>query len=435
MDGSTSSMESKKAHIGKSLCVLHPSGAPCLLKATMLSFLNDAVRGILLVVFLPFAIPLAFSDEARPLVGAIRWDAWQEGGTVQAAVEKTLGPNRWHYRLPFFAKVTGPDSVVIDGNTQAVMDQEINDAADAGIDYWAFCIYDDTIGMSNGLHLYLSSPVKNRINFALNLQSGHFVGKAGEREAEIARYVKYFKDTSYQKVLGNRPLVFLFGDLTPADKVQKSRVISDMLSQLRDASTAAGLGTPYIVFQGWNASDDFKTMQDYGLDAIGAYCIWHGSEEGQPFVSLAKRGRQIWESGKATGANVVPIVGSGWDNRPRFENPVPWTEGSPLHTLPPTPAELADHLADALDWTIRHRATVTPANTVLIYAWNENDEGGWLVPTLNPDGSINAERLDAIAGVLKADASHPAKESNRKDPVATAATSETATRMPPETKE
>jgi hypothetical protein len=37
----------------------------------------------------------------------------------------------------------------------------------------------------------------------------------------------------------------------------------------------------------------------------------------------------------------------------------------------------------------------------LIYAWNENDEGGWLVPTLNPDGSANSERLTAMAAKLK----------------------------------
>ncbi len=360
------------------------------------------MRGTLLAVCLHFAVWTGFADESRPIIGAIRWDAWQEGGGIQAAVEKTLGPNHWHYRLPFFTKIIGPDAVAFDGNSQAVMDQEINYAADAGINFWSFCIYDDTTGMSNGLHLYLNSPVKNRINFALNLQGGHVAGKARNWQAEIARYVNYFQDPSYQKVLGNRPLVFLFGAINPTDKLQKATLMTTMLQQLRDASMAAGLGNPYIVFQGWNANKDFNTMQDYGLDAIGAYCIWCGSKEGRPFSALATRGRQIWESSKATGANVVPIVGAGWDNRPRFENPVPWTKGSPLHTLPPKPAELANHLADALDWTTRNRATVTPANTVLIYAWNENDEGGWLVPTLNPDGSINSKRLDAITAMLNA---------------------------------
>src|SRR5262245_34949974 len=39
----------------------------------------------------------------RPVVGAIRWDAWYGGkDAVGLAVEKSLSPKRWHYRLPFF---------------------------------------------------------------------------------------------------------------------------------------------------------------------------------------------------------------------------------------------------------------------------------------------------------------------------------------------
>ena len=44
----------------------------------------------------------------------------------------------------------------------------------------------------------------------------------------------------------------------------------------------------------------------------------------------------------------------------------------------------------------RTTATLNPANAIIIYAWNENDEGGWLIPTL----SEGTARLDAIARVL-----------------------------------
>ena len=45
--------------------------------------------------------PPAATSSPVPLVGAIRWDAWQENGDIQATVERTLGPSHWHYRLPF----------------------------------------------------------------------------------------------------------------------------------------------------------------------------------------------------------------------------------------------------------------------------------------------------------------------------------------------
>ena len=337
----------------------------------------------------------------RPLIGAIRWDAWQENGDIQATVERTLGPSHWHYRLPFFARVTGSNSVVINGSTPAIMDQEINYAANAGIDYWAFCIYDDNSGMSRGLHLYLSSPLKNRINFALNLQGAWVAGTAEDWDAQLTRYVRYFKDPAYQKVLGNRPLVFLFNRIPQTPKFPDAAAVTAAIQQLRTATTNAGLGTPYIVFQGWHADQDFKTMQEYGLDAIGAYAVGAGSATGTPFVDAAAKAHGIWETGRATGANVVPIVTAGWDDRTRVETKTPWTTGSTNYTITPTPTELADHLADALDWTRSQLVNATPANTVLIYAWNENDEGGWLVPTLNPDGSANADRLTAIAARLK----------------------------------
>ncbi len=51
---------------------------------------------------------------------------------------------------------------------------------------------------------------------------------------------------------------------------------------------------------------------------------------------------------------------------------------------------------DGLKWNAAH-PEAAEANALLIYAWNENDEGGWLVPTLG-EGSA---RLDAIREVLR----------------------------------
>lgn len=334
----------------------------------------------------------------KVLIGAIRWDGWQENGEIQAGLERVLGAAHWHYRLPFFARITGSNSVVMEGNSQAILDREINYAANAGIDYWAFDIYPDTLGMSNALHLYLRSTCKRRINFALNLQGGWISKLAESWSAQVIRYVEYFKDPSYQKVLGNRPLVYLYTRPNPTPTFPDAAAVAAAFDQLRAATTNAGLGNPYIVFQGWSAGADFKTIQEYKLDALGAYAVL-----GKPDATLASVARQFWESGKATGAEVVPIVSSGWDNQPFKETQVPWYPQKYIGgCMPPvTPAELADHLADALYWTHLHRATATPANTVLIYAWNENAEGGWLVPSLNSDGSANTDRLAAITAMLR----------------------------------
>lgn len=82
----------------------------------------------------------ANDDRPDPTVGAIRWDAWT-GGTVTAQVEKTLSPKRYQHRLPWFAEVIDDQTARIDGSPQSVMDREIEFAANAGLDYWAFLIY------------------------------------------------------------------------------------------------------------------------------------------------------------------------------------------------------------------------------------------------------------------------------------------------------
>lgn len=61
------------------------------------------------------AIGLAQAVASRPCVGAIRWDAGT-GGEITRIMEETLAPKKYHFRLPWFAEVSGDDSVRIDGH-------------------------------------------------------------------------------------------------------------------------------------------------------------------------------------------------------------------------------------------------------------------------------------------------------------------------------
>ncbi|WP_461785767.1 hypothetical protein [Prosthecobacter sp.] len=57
-----------------------------------------------------------------------------------------------------------------------------------------------------------------------------------------------------------------------------------------------------------------------------------------------------------------------------------------------TPDELAPH--------IRSNRNLNPANAIIIYAWNEHDEGGWLQPTLGADGRPDEVRIRALGKIL-----------------------------------
>ncbi len=66
------------------------------------------------------------------LVGASRWDAWcapvdgveyREQGGPGMAVQRSLSPKKYYFRVPFFGKIISDTLVKIDGYTQDIMDK------------------------------------------------------------------------------------------------------------------------------------------------------------------------------------------------------------------------------------------------------------------------------------------------------------------------
>ncbi len=344
---------------------------------------------------------------SRPRFGAIRWDAWQEDGSVNSIVESTLSPAHWHDRLPGFAEELGADSVSIRGNDPAIMAEEIAWALAAGVDYWAFVAYPPDIGMSNGLRLYLDSPHAG-LDFALILQ-GSWLSLDSEVSwsEQVDRYIELFSDPSYVRVDGERPLVFLF-DAPNMWGTSRFPSIGDAavaFTELRAACAAAGLGSPYLVFMGWDPAGDAATARTLGFDALSTYAVYGGSEAGAPYSELAATARATWAAEASTGLGVVPGLGAGWDPRPRIETPTPWATYADIHFVAPAPEELGDHVEEGLAWVDAH-AAAAPARAVVLYAWNEHDEGGWIAPTWTATGPDTA-RLDAVAAALAAHVSTP----------------------------
>ena len=49
-----------------------------------------------------------------------------------------------------------------------------------------------------------------------------------------------------------------------------------------------------------------------------------------------------WNDSIEIGSKIVLPLPTGWDPRPRYEHPVPWTNIGPEHYLQPTAQELQD---------------------------------------------------------------------------------------------
>lgn len=333
------------------------------------------------------------SSRPHPVVGAIRWDAWC-GGEVTAQVERSLGPQKYHSRLPWFAKPGADGTVTIDGGSQAIMDQEIAFAAAAGLDYWAFLLYPEANSMSRGLANYLASPRRRRVNFCLILHNAFGVAEE-QWPRERDRAVALLKEPGYQTVLDGRPLVYAF-QVNVRGQFPEQR-----FAEFRRAARAAGVN-PYCVYMGWNPAADFQGMSPLGFDAVSAYA--YGSDDAT-FAALCRAVEErYWRNAAEAGVPYIPFVTAGWDKQPRKEHPVSWEKGHDYHqqaVFPSTatPREIAAHLERALVFVQENRR-ICAADAIIIYAWNEHDEGGWLAPTWTPGRAPNTERLEAIGRVL-----------------------------------
>jgi len=345
---------------------------------------------------LPGPVQPAWAQPAPVAIGAIRWDAWYAPGSVPTmAVERALTPAPWRHRAPFFADVPADGGPIrMPPPDQAVMDRQIALAATAGIDFWAFVSYPAASSMSEGFRLYRASAVRHRVKFALVCEAVRWGSRDAPGEA-LATHPALLADPDCQRV-GGRPLYFL-GFLSDELITEAWGGIAGLRAAVdgfRQRARRAGAGDPFIVLMTPVPDQARRWVALLGLDGVSAYA-WQAGARAAPYAALAQTAERGWAAQAALGTPVVPTAMTGWDRRPRVQNPVPWEswqrpgEGMDRHYAAPTPEELAAHLRRAIAF-----AGSQAPRTGLIYAWNENDEGGWLEPTHPFDDA----RLRALRG-------------------------------------
>ena len=347
-------------------------------------------------------LPAAAASPAKPpLIGAIRWDAWYAPGSeVTSAVERTLSQPSYRWRLPFFARQDNTGHAQMPAISQGLIDLEIAQATYAGLDYWAFVAYPPDSAMSAPLQRYITSNHRGRIGFCMFTELAAW-GSATRSAALVGYHLDLMQHEAYVRVHGNRPLYYL-GFITEKTATERWGSVDGLragIDRFRARAMAHGVGNPFIVL-GVLPRDAIAFAAALGGDAVGAYTIADGRATGD-YAALVRVTEKGWQTFATSSLPVVPTVMAGWDRRPRVETPVPWETsqrpgaGIEHYFASPDPAQLAAHLQQALAW-IKQQPADRQAPALLIYAWNENDEGGWLVPTAPCDEG----RLQALHDVL-----------------------------------
>jgi hypothetical protein len=372
---------------------------------------------------IPAVLPIALSVPAAAPAGAagraipcaIRWDAVDTGigNPINTEITRTLAPATFWSRAPWYAKPLGAGGILIDGDSQAIMDREIAYAHDAGLTCWVYLWYGANHAMQNAWRLHQSSSRKNDVNWAQMAQFGDLKG-SGNFSSQTPAIIGYMEQSNYQTVLAGRPLWFLYADGSYASHLAEDwgndpATFASALATFRAAAEAAGLPNPYIVM----VNGDAAVAASLGTDAVSSYVPDFGPDApAKPWTKVAAAISSYWSKlgsgASAAGIQTVPIVATGWDTRPRKLHIVSWEtsirkpgEDPNVYDVLPTPAQFAAELQNAVKYVADHRS-VAASNVILIYAWDECDEGGnCLIPHYDPanPGVPDTAILDALRTV------------------------------------
>ena len=343
--------------------------------------------------------PTSHTSNDRISVGAIRWDAWFGTDVAEGSqswyTTKTLSPAKYHYRLPFFAEIKSDGTAYFPEYTQEIMDAEINYAAEAGIKYWAYVFYTGASAgnaMEKARKLHLTSSVKDKVKISCVFEQRVY-------QNQVARdWVREGIEAGlWMTVDGGRPLMFY---------MRSDPEVGIEIAYYKKMCEELGVPPPYSVLLNGGSK---AVLAALGADAISNYVIGLGG--GAPYSCLVSESVHVWNKAKNE-CPVIPCVTMGWDTRPRYDNPVPWHSVSSTDWVQEaTNEEIITFFKKAFEWVYENRETAK-AKTILTYAWNENDEGGWITPTLavdsegkqlfNEDSSkkLNFSKLNAVAKAI-----------------------------------
>ena len=397
----------------------------------------------------------------KTAIGAINYFMWQEtaeewwkhDNEYLKAVDQNssqearcLAPDKYHYRLPFWTEMksnlTADDTKLIMGSVTAIPEfpeyteeiwrEEMQYAIDAGIDFMAY-LWTDKGRKQNGayMHHINTKGMDGKLKMCAILQ----------RETQDLNTMANAAVEDYWYTVDGMPVVYIYGG--------KDAVTEDFIVTIRRKIALAQyvkngeVGKPaYIVAMGLENYQTAVGVSSRGLDATTWYAAgaaaaatdaqksyWDTNNvliRRVAFKKVAEKHldnmSKVAKVAKDGYMSVMPLATLGYNTEPRIENPVTWVAGTST-TLPysgytaddPTAQEITESVLDVLNFN-KENAKYFRANTVLIYCWNEFDEGGWFCPTVAVDekgnvieGKVNTTYLDAVKKAITLYREHEAE--------------------------
>lgn len=266
-----------------------------------------------------------------------------------------------------------------DDSQTSTLEKQISQASGAGLDYFAFYWYWDSVTSAEqydtGLHTFLQAGNRNEMEFSLQVCSPNYDQTleipVAQFDAATTKFVSYLSQPNYLRANDGRPVVWLcdtrgIGSGSNAD-------VTSFVTMLRD-KTKAALGTDALVV----ANQDLQ-LNPGSINADGDYC-------GAPYNATLDHLYQDYLNGQrayyAQGpATYIRCVMARYDERPRYPTLIP-----DLNSI----RYASDWNFDLYNKAVSNayadvqQSTRTSAvdNFLLVYAWNEWHEGGHIEPNV-----------------------------------------------------
>jgi hypothetical protein len=317
------------------------------------------------------------------LVGAVYFDGWPQQASTKLTTQYSLRQPVWGWS----------------NDSQGIVEQEIDLAADNGIDFFAYCWYwhtneksiSSTEIKSDPKHLSLQylqqAKNKKRIRFTLIVcnHAGFRITGADNWAAAVTFWAEnYFTDPQYMTVDG-KPFVIIYD-------TEETQLTEAQLERMQEAAREAGFKNG-INIAGCKASQRVN-VHGYIYDTFyNSGFIYAGTLEALPYTQLIATAQSKWQGSEQL--PFIPNITCGWDSRP-WQGDGGGAPDGPWY-VDDTPDLFKGFLRDAFSWMDNHPLQTARERIVCIYAWNELGEGGWLVPTV---GDPNASKLKKIKELL-----------------------------------
>jgi len=300
-------------------------------------------------------------------------------------------------------------------DSQQLVDKTIVQAADAGVNFFAFDWYDIAMSTSptdrtlnEALDFYMTSSQRKRLSFCLTyIDQPPFIPATGTLSAQhwsqlITTWLTYMKQPDYVRVNG-KPLFIVFSP-ERFDKIFGGVAgVRAALDELRARARADGLPGVSIAIAATVVPKSnparVATLNAEGYDLATGY-NYHSLGDEQygvpaPYSNLVTENMNTWNQvSSRVNAPYIPVVTSGFDLRYSSRSN---EKSTAIIYGGRTPHRFACFAVQARHWIDTHPHQTTQEHIVMIYAWNELAEGGAIIPT-RQDGYAYANAVREVFG-------------------------------------